>query len=334
MKKRALILGVGGQDGSYLAERLLELDYDVFGLYRRSSVDNLWRIRHLLESTSKLTMLYKGDLLDQHSIREALVDCAPDEIYNLADQDDEGWSYSVPEYNLAVTVGAVGSLLEMVLGLVRQGGVLPPSVRVLQPVSAKMFGDAAPPQNERTTLNPMSPYACAKAHAYHLAGYYREVHGLFVSTAILYNHDSPRRGPGYLLQTICRRAVDVAAGRAKNLAIGDPDAIVDIGYAGDYVEGMRLILNYHTPDDFIIASGQSVSVRSLAMEALRVAGIPSSLVENLIVKEDGYRRPGPPQILIGDCSEAGSLLGYCPKVNHTDLIEMIIESLRKRGDSR
>ena len=317
MSKTALILGIGGQDGSYLAEHLLEQGYQVHGLYRRSSVDNLRRVRHL---EARVTF-HPGDLADEGSLRSILAACKPQEVYHLADQDDERWSYKVPDYNADITGAVVGRLLEAI----RTGGRSKP--RVLIPISAKVFDTTSWPQNEQTPLTPLSPYACAKAYALHLARYYRRVHDLFVATTILYNHDSPRRGPGYLLQTICRRAMEVAAGRFRLLEIGDPDAMVDVGFAGDYVQAMALALGAKSPTDYVIASGKPWMVKQWAQEALKQCGLGEAAT-TLVAVDPQYQGPVKRLNFIGDTTRARNQLGWAPQVSNQDLLRMILQGLK------
>ena len=241
--KRVLIFGINGQDGSFLAEILLERGYEVHGFYRRSSVDNLSRIRHLLSDVT----LHKGDLTDYGSVHRAVAECLPlHEVYNEADQDHVGWSQSAPSYSAAVTYGGVVNVLEAV----RQ---LTPTTRIFQPVSATMFGYAPPRQDETTRLYPQSPYACAKVAAYYLCQHYRREHGMFVSCGILFNHDSPRRSGDYLLQRIAR---------GEELW-GDLETIVDIGYAREYMEAVWKLMQLDRPDDFVLGTGRGYRIKDL-----------------------------------------------------------------------
>lgn len=313
-RRRALILGINGQDGSFLADILLGKGYEVHGLYRRSSVDNLWRLRHI----SKSIQLHPGDLSDISSVGRVIAEVYPQEIYNEADQDHVGWSYHTPVLSMGITAGAVAGILE----LVRE---INPRIRVFQPVSATMFGDAPPPQNEATEFNPQSPYACAKLAAYYLARYYRQAHGMFVSTAILFNHDSPRRcGQGYLLHDICSAAIRVAHGQQQNVAVGDLDMIVDIGYAREYMEAAWNILQLPAPDDFVIGSGTAPTIRYMATEALRQVGVPSP--ESRLEINPAFLRPGKQPSLRSDISKARAAFGFCPKVDIGELITILLDS--------
>lgn len=252
--KRVLILGIGGQDGSLLADNLLARGgYEVHGLVRRSSTGNLRNIAHL---EGKVT-LHRGDLSDPLSIHKTILRADPHCVYNLADQDHVGWSDSHVGYNLDVTAGAVGRLLESVKTI--NGGI-----RVFQACSATMYGPREEPITEDTPLNPQSPYACAKACAYHLCRMYRQRYGIFVACGILFNHDSPRRSPDYLPQQIARQAVEVLRGKRERIELRGPNARVDVGWAPEYVEAMRLICEAEKPDDFVVGTGVSVRIAELA----------------------------------------------------------------------
>src|SRR3989344_6698348 len=225
MKKKALILGVTGQDGSYLAELLLSKNYEVHGLVRRSATGNTKNIEHILD---KITV-QSGDLSDATSLYRIISTVKPVEIYNQADQDHAGWSYNAVDYASDITGSAVGRLLE----IIRQTNK---KIRFFQPLTSNMFGITnICPQNEKTPLRPQSPYACAKVYAWMLARYYRDVHKMFAACAIFYNHESPRRTDSYVSRKIVKAAVDISKGRQKSLILGDIDTPIDFGYAKDYV---------------------------------------------------------------------------------------------------
>ena len=286
MTKRALVLGIGGQDGSYLAGILLEKGYEVHGLYRRSSVDNLRRIAHC---RSRVT-LHQGDMADPISVERALLEAQPDEVYNMADQDHVGFSLATTAYSLDITAGAVGRTLETLRGLRRR------TVRYFQPLSATMFGDAPPPQNEQTPFAPASPYACAKVAAYYLCQHYRREYGMHVSTAIFFNHDSPRRGGDYLLQRIAR----------EEKLWGDLDTVVEVGYAREYMEAAHAILQLDRPDDFVIGTGRGFRIRDL------VEGEKARWY---------YHKPSTG--LIADASKAYTAFGFDPRHDAFSVLEMI-----------
>lgn len=318
MTRRALITGITGQDGSYLADILLERGYEVHGLIRHSSADNLCRLRHCLD---KLT-LHRGDVLDSVSLEMALLCSEPDEIYHEADQDSVAWSYDAPLYSHAVTAGSVQTLLE----LVRQ---FRPKAKVFLPVSATMFGDAPAPQNELTPFNPSSPYAVAKVAAYHAARYYRQAHGLFVSTGILFNHDSPRRADGYLLQKICRGAVRIYYGLQKTLPLGNLDLRVDVGYAREYMEAAHAILQLDQPNDFVLATGEGWTLRQMVKEAFSLAGVDDPA--HYLTTDSRFYRPGPQPTLIGDASKARQVFGFNPQWSIGRLMAYLIGELRRGG---
>ncbi len=298
--KKALILGIGGQDGSYLADILLERDYEVHGLYRRSSVDNLTRIAHVWDKV----VLHQGDITDPPSILRITKSTRPGEIYNMADQDHVGWSLDTSGVSFDVTAKAVATTLEIIREVNE-------AIRFFQPCSAMMFGDAPPPQNETTPHNPQSPYACAKTAAYHLARYYRQVHGMFVTTAILYNHDSERRKGDYLLHQLRQAAWDVLDGKTEEIAVGDPEMIVDIGHAKDYMKAAVELMELDYPDDFIIASENPRTIRQIIDGMMNVLGC-----ENYLIKTDpSLLRPGKQPTLIGDITKIKRATKWRPSVN-------------------
>lgn len=324
MKKTALILGIGGQDGSYLADILLEKDYTVHGMYRRSSGNNLWRIGHILDKVT----LHQGDMADYGSVQRIVNEVAPHEIYNEADQDSVGWSHQVPGYQTDITGAAVGRLLEIVREFQRDTIY---NVKVFQPCTAMMFGDAAilpadmeSPQTELTRFNPQSPYACAKCLAYYLCRHYRYQHDLFVSTGILYNHDSPRRTDEYLLHKICKFAYYVGEepfGYEKVIYLGNLDGRVDIGYARDYMVAAHQMLQLDKPDDFVLATGEAWTVGELLDEALRQVGRTRNDIE-VRVDQRFYCAP-PKSVLVGNANKARLTFGFNP----TDRIPNLIERL-------
>lgn len=312
--KRALILGVGGMDGSHLADLLLDKGYSVHGLYRRTSTGNLSRVAHL---TGRIT-LHCGDLTDTGSLYRVLREVQPDLLFNEADQDHVGTSFDMPATSVAVTYGAVCAVLEAV----RRSC---PECRVFQPASATMFGDAPPPQNEQTSLNPLSPYAVAKAAAYHAARMYRQVHGLWVATAILYNHDSERRGEGYLLHRIARQAVEVARGNADAVRVGDSTLRVDVGYAPEYADGICRIMERPAPDDYILATGEPWTLMALAVAAIDAAGAPGST--RLVGVGETFDRPdvkGRRVELVGNANKARDLLGWRARSDAGKVLDRLV----------
>lgn len=317
--KKALILGITGQDGSYLAEVLLEKGYEVHGMYRRSATGNTRNIKHILD---KIT-LHKGDLADVTSLYRIISKVQPDEIYNEADQDHVAWSYDIPAYSYDITASAVGRVLE----IIKQ---VNPKIKFFQPLSSTMFGDTKEiPQKETTPFAPQSPYACAKLLAHYLAKYYREVHGMFVCTAIFYNHDSPRRSEEYLLHKICASTVRISKGLQHKMTIGALDLRVDIGYAKEYMEAAWQIMQQNTPDDFIISTGETHTIKEFIDEAFKQAGLNS---EGLVEIDPTFARPGKQVELVGDITKARKAFGFSPKIKFAELIRILIEHKQKEID--
>jgi GDPmannose 4,6-dehydratase len=319
--KRALITGVTGQDGSYLAELLLEKGYEVYGMVRRSSSFNTERLDRIYQDPHvpdyKLRLVY-GDLDDASSLNRVLRSVKPDEIYNLGAQSHVRVSFDVPEYT-ASTVG-LGTL--RLLESIRESG-LEKSVRFYQASSSEMFGGAKPPQSEVTPFEPRSPYACAKVFAHQLAQNYREAYGMFICCGILFNHESPRRGIPFVTRKITRTAARIKHGLEKKLYLGNLDAKRDWGFAGDYVEAMWMMLQHDKPDDYVVATGESHSVR----ECLDISFGALDLDWKKYVEIDPrYFRPTEVDHLHGDPSKAKKVLGWKPKVTFKGLIEMMVRA--------
>lgn len=260
-QKRALILGINGQDGSYLAEILLANGYEVHGVVRRNSQPNLWRLNGCIDHL----ILHQGDLLDPQGIDRIIGRVRPTEIYNEADQDHVGFSGAAPKLSVDVTYGGIASLLEMLKGN--------HTIKLFQPLSATMFGNAPAPQSLETPFDPQSPYAVSKVAAYYLCKHYREKHGIFVSTAILYNHDSVRRQGDYLLHKICKGVVKIHYGDQKSLDLTNLQAKVDIGYAKDYMEAVYQRMQLDHPTDCLIGTGNPETIHSLIRMALNYEGV-------------------------------------------------------------
>jgi GDPmannose 4,6-dehydratase len=319
--KRALITGITGQDGSYLAELLLAKGYEVCGLVRRSSSFNTERLDRIYQDPHvpdyRLRLVY-GDLDDASSLNRALRTVKPDEIYNLGAQSHVRVSFDVPEYT-ASTV-ALGTL--RLLESIRESG-LDKSVRFYQASSSEMFGGAKPPQSETTPFEPRSPYACAKVFAHQLAQNYREAYGMFITCGILFNHESPRRGIPFVTRKITRTAARIRHGLEQKLYLGNLDARRDWGFAGDYVEAMWLMLQQDKPDDYVVATGESHSVR----EVLDISFGALELDWKKHVEIDPrYFRPTEVDHLHGDPSKAMRVLGWKPKVGFKGLIEMMVRA--------
>jgi len=319
--KRALITGVTGQDGSYLAELLLEKGYEVYGMVRRSSSFNTERLDRIYQDPHvpdyRLRLVY-GDLDDASSLNRVLRSVKPDEIYNLGAQSHVRVSFDVPEYT-ASTVG-LGTL--RLLESIRESG-LEKSVRFYQASSSEMFGGAKPPQSEATPFEPRSPYACAKVFAHQLAQNYREAYGMFICCGILFNHESPRRGIPFVTRKITRTAARIKHGLEKKLYLGNLDAKRDWGFAGDYVEAMWMMLQHDKADDYVVATGESHSVR----ECLDISFGALDLDWKKYVEIDPrYFRPTEVDHLHGDPSKAMKVLGWKPKVTFNGLIEMMVRA--------
>jgi GDPmannose 4,6-dehydratase len=311
--KKALITGITGQDGSYLAELLLAKGYEVHGLVRRSSSFNTWRIDHVRDQL----VLHYGDLVDQNSLGRALELVEPQEVYNLAAQSHVKVSFEMPEYTASVTALGVLRLLDAV----RELGL---STRVYQAGSSEMFGLVQEtPQSERTPFHPRSPYAAAKVFGHFMAVNYREGYGMHVSNGILFNHESPRRGENFVTRKITMGIAAIKKGREKELRLGNLDAKRDWGYAKDYVEAMWLMLQQDEPDDYVIATGETHSVREFLEEAFSYAGLHW---QDYVKVDPKYFRPAEVDLLLGDPSKARAALGWSPKVAFKELVRLMVDA--------
>jgi len=311
--KKALITGITGQDGSYLAELLLEKGYEVHGLVRRSSSFNTWRIDHVREQL----ILHYGDLVDQNSLVRTLGAVQPEEVYNLGAQSHVKVSFEMPEYTTDVT--ALGVL--RVLDAVRDLGF---KTRLYQAGSSEMFGLVQEtPQTEKTPFHPRSPYACSKVFGHWTAVNYRESYDLHVSNGILFNHESPRRGENFVTRKITLGVAAIKQGRAKELRLGNLDAKRDWGFARDYVEGMWRMLQQESPDDYVIATGETHSVREFCEEAFSHVGLDW---KDFVKVDPKYFRPAEVDVLLGDSSKARKVLGWEPKVTFKELAQMMVDA--------
>ena len=322
--KKALVLGVTGQDGSYLAEILLEKGYEVHGLVRRSATGNTRNIDHLIQNPevfNKHFSLHRGDLADPTSLYRIINSIRPQEIYNEADQDHVSWSYDMVGYSADITGAAVGRILE----IIRQ---VDPNIRYFQPCTSNMFGMTdSITQNETTPFNPQSPYACAKALAFYLTRYYRNAFGIFASTAILYNHESPRRMPEYVTRKITQAVARIAHGKQNKLILGDMTARIDWGYAREYMEAAWQMLQLDKPDDFVIATGEAHSVREWAEEAFTVVNLKP---DDYVVMDPKLLRPTKTSPLIGDITKARQMFNFDPKIKFKELVRLMVEADLKR----
>jgi len=317
--KKALVTGITGQDGSFLAELLLAKGYEVHGVVRRSSSFNTERLEPIYQDPHvadyKLRLHY-GDLEDGGSISAIVMKTEPDEIYNLGAQSHVRVSFDVPEY----TVSTVGMGTLRLLEAMR---TLDNPCRFYQASSSEMFGSAHPPQNEQTRFEPRSPYACAKVFAHQLCQNYRDAYGMFIACGILFNHESPRRGIPFVTRKITRAAARIKHGLDKKLFLGNLDAKRDWGYAGDYVEAMWMMLQQDKPDDYVIATGESHSVRELLDVAFGTLGLDWKPYVEI---DPRYFRPTEVDHLHGDASKAREKLGWKPKVTFQALIEMMVRA--------
>ena len=319
-QRRALITGITGQDGSYLAEFLLEKGYMVYGMVRRASSDHFARIAHLQDRIQ----LREGDLLDQLSLITLLHETEPHEVYNLAAQSFVPTSWDQPILTSEATALGVTRMLEAVR-------VVDRSIKFYQASSSEMFGKVREsPQDERTPFYPRSPYGVAKVYGHYITVNYRESYGLFAVSGILFNHESPRRGRQFVTRKVTHGAARIKLGLAGELKLGNLEAKRDWGFAGDYVEAMWLMLQQATPDDFVIATGETHSVRELCEVAFARAGLDW---ERHVIVDKTQVRPAEVDYLIGDAGKARRVLGWTPKVSFRNLVEMMVDADVRAGAS-
>jgi GDPmannose 4,6-dehydratase len=336
MTKRALVTGITGQDGSYLTELLLEKGYEVHGIIRRSSSFNTGRIDHLYQDVhdpARRLFLHYGDLNDASSLNRVLRLCTPDEIYNLAAQSHVKVSFETPEYT--TEINAVGPL--RLLEAIREVDLRP---RIYQASSSEMFGGSPSPQSETTPFVPRSPYAIAKLDAYWMTVNYREAYGLYAVNGILFNHESPRRGETFVTRKATRAVGRIACGLQDRLYVGNLGARRDWGYARDYVQAMWLMLQQPEPDDYVIATGESHTVRELCElafarggfelewsgEGANERGVDRKSGRTLVEIDPRYFRPTEVDDLRGDASKARRAFGWEPRVAFRELIELMVDS--------
>ena len=317
--KKALITGITGQDGSYLAELLLNKGYAVHGLIRRASTFNTERIDHLyrdFHDPAARIHLYYGDLSVSSQLTDLLHDIQPDEIYHLGAQSHVRVSFDMPEYTGDVT--GLGTL--RLLEAIRKTGI---KTKFYQASSSEMFGAAPPPQNELTPFQPQSPYAAAKVYAYYIVRNYRDAYKLFACNGILFNHESPRRGETFVTRKVTRAATRIKLGLQDKLYLGNLDAKRDWGFAGDYVEAMWLMLQQEKPDDLVIATGETHSVKEFVEKVFRKLNLD---YQKHVIIDPKYFRPTEVDVLLGDSSKAKNILGWKPRVGFDQLIDMMIEA--------
>jgi len=318
--KRALITGITGQENSYLAELLLQKGYEVHGIIRRASTFNTERLDPIYQDPHVQGVrffLHYGDLSDSVNLVKLLYELKPDEIYHLGAQTHVRVSFDIPEYTADIT--AVGAI--RILEAIRETGVKP---RFYQASSSEMFGKVAEvPQRETTPFHPRSPYAVSKVFAYWATINYRESYGLFAANGILFNHESPRRGETFVTRKITRAVARIKAGLQDKLYLGNLDARRDWGYAPEYVEAMWRILQQDQPDDFVIATGETHSVREFCEEAFACVGLDW---KEYVAHDPRYERPAEVDVLVGDASKAKRILGWEPRVRFKELVRLMVEA--------
>lgn len=313
MTKRALITGITGQDGSYLAEFLLKKDYEVFGLVRRTSTVNFERIRHIQDQVT----LVPGDILDQTSMIRALSDIHPQEVYNLAAQSFVQTSWSQPVFTGDVTALSVTRILDAIR-------TIDPSIRFYQASSSEMFGKVQEvPQRETTSFYPRSPYGVAKVYGHWITVNYRESYDMFAASGILFNHESPRRGLEFVTRKVTHHVAKIKLKQANELRVGNLDSQRDWGFAGDYVQAMWLMLQQDTPDDYVVATGETHSVEKLLNVAFSTVDLNW---KDYVVQDKSFMRPAEVDLLVGDPSKAKAKLGWEPAVSFEKLVQMMVEA--------
>jgi GDPmannose 4,6-dehydratase len=321
MRKRALVTGITGQDGSYLAELLLDRDYEVHGVVRRSSTMNRQRIDHLEHSSGHKAdkarfFLHYGDMTDSGGLNRLVKTIQPDEVYNLAAQSHVHISFDQPEY----TGDTDGLGATRLLEAIRSSGR---PIRFYQASTSEMFGSTPPPQNESTAFHPRSPYGAAKLYAHWMTVNYREAHGIYACSGILFNHESPRRGENFVTRKVTRGVAQILAGKEKELRLGNLDSERDWGHARDYVQAMWLMLQQEEPDDYVIASGVSRTVQELVEVAFGLVGLDW---HDYVVEDDAYVRPAEVDQLLGDFSKAQAKLGWKPVTSFEAMIREMLET--------
>lgn len=317
--RKALITGITGQDGSYLAELLISKGYEVYGLIRRASTFNTGRVEHIYQDPHdphRTLNLHYGDMSDSEQISNIIYNVQPDEVYNLAAQSHVRVSFDMPEYTSEITALGTTRVLEAI-----RRSKLP--IKFYQASSSEMFGSAAPPQDESTIFQPRSPYACAKLYSYHMVKNYREGYGIFASNGILFNHESPRRGETFVTRKITRAIAAILAKKQDKLFLGNLAAKRDWGFAPEYVEGMWRMLQAKKPDDFVLGIGETHSVQEFVDEAFKYAGL---VPENHIVIDPKYFRPTEVEVLRANPAKARKVLKWEPKVTFKDLVRVMVDA--------
>lgn len=324
--KKALITGIAGQDGSYLTELLLHKGYEVHGVIRWDSVFTTQRIEHLHQDPSIMgsrVFTHYGDMTDSGSLEKLIHSIKPDEVYHLAAMSHVRVSFDMPEYT--ANTDALGTL--RLLEAIKNSGL---TIKFYMAASSEMFGSSPPPQNENTILHPRSPYAVAKVFSYDITRLYREAYNMFACNGILFNHEGPRRGETFVTRKITRSIAKIKAGKEKKLYLGNLDTKRDWGLAADYVEAMWAMLQQQEPDDFVIATGETHSVREFLQEAFEYAGLGS--YEQYVEFDARYVRPAEVEVLIGDAAKAKEQLKWEPKIRFAELVRIMVDAdLRELG---
>jgi GDPmannose 4,6-dehydratase len=323
--KKALITGITGQDGSYLAELLLFKGYEVHGIIRRASTFNTGRVNHIyvhLHDPEARLFMHYGDLSDSEQISHIIYNLTPDEIYHLGAQSHVRVSFDIPEYTGAIVGLGTTRLLEAIKRSKKR-------IKFYQASSSEMFGDSEPPMNENTAFKPRSPYACAKLYAYWMTRNYRDGYGIFASNGILFNHESPRRGETFVTRKITRAVAEILAKKQDYLYLGNLDAKRDWGFAPEYLEAIWQILQQDSPNDFVLGTGESHTVKEFIQEAFSYAGLDW---QKYVKIDSRYFRPTETENLLADAAKAKEKLKWQPKVTFKDLVKIMVDAdMRKIG---
>lgn len=322
--KTALIFGITGQDGSYLAEILLKKGYLVHGVVRRASTFNTSRINHLYQDPhqkNKKLFLHHGDLADAGTIRKIIYKVKPDEIFNLAAQSHVKVSFEIPEYTMDITGNGALRILEAIRDFQSEPGK---KVKFYQASSSEMFGSSPPPQNEKTPFNPQSPYGAAKLFAYNMTNLYRDAYGIFAVSGILFNHESERRGETFVTRKITRAIARIKAGLDNKIYLGNLDAKRDWGYSPEYMEAAWLMMQQPKPDDFVIGTGETHTVKEFVELAFKEAGLGDW--KKYVEIDPQYYRPAEVNVLVADTRKAKKVLGWKPKTKFEDLIKIMVNA--------
>lgn len=321
-KKTALITGITGQDGSYLTEILLKKGYFVHGVIRRASTFNTIRLNHLYQDPHKKDrklFLHYGDLADSGTIRKIIYKVKPDEVYNLAAQSHVKVSFEIPEYTMDITGNGALRILEAIRDFQTETSK---KIKFYQASSSEMFGSSPPPQNEKTPFSPQSPYGAAKLFAYNMTNLYRDAYGIFAVNGILFNHESPRRGETFVTRKITRAIARIKSGLDKKLFLGNLDAKRDWGYAPEYMEAAYLMMQQPKPDDYVIGTGETHTVREFVELAFKEAGLGDW--KKYVEIDKQYYRPAEVNILVADTRKAKKILGWKPKTKFKDLVKIMV----------